>query len=158
MIEQRTKAYFQKKFYGQHMPVPSKKAENKELFGQNSELALVPWEVNQIKPLFKKYDGDKKGVTREDVCSLMTELQDDLADIGKVPYVNGNEYAPLFSEWSEPVAWETFRDFCNTWEWRMTDSDKLQKTVDEYFAKAYKFKMQGKDEESKAMTTKALRL
>jgi hypothetical protein len=37
-------------------------------------LALVPWEVNQIKPLFKKYDGDKKGVTREDLCALMAEL------------------------------------------------------------------------------------
>jgi len=140
------------------MPVPSKKAENKDLFGKNSELALVPWEINQIKPLFKKYDGDKKGVTREDICSLMTELQDDLADIGKVPYVANNDYAPLFSDWTEPVAWETFRDSCNSWEWRMTDSETLQKTVDEFFAKAYKFKMQGKDEESKAMTTKALRL
>jgi hypothetical protein len=71
----------------------------------------------------------------------------------------GNDYAPLFAEWPETQnTWETFRDQCNSWEWRMTDSDKLQKTVDEYFAKAYKFKMQGKDEESKAMTTKALRL
>ena len=30
--------------------------------------------------------------------------------------------------------------------------------VNEFFAKAYKFKMQGKDNESKEMTTKALRL
>ena len=33
MVEERTAAYFLKKNYGSHMPVPSKKAENKELFG-----------------------------------------------------------------------------------------------------------------------------
>ena len=30
--------------------------------------------------------------------------------------------------------------------------------IDDFFAKSYKFKMQGKDEESKEMATKALRL
>jgi hypothetical protein len=33
LIEARTKEYFKAKFYGNHMPVPSKKAENKNLFG-----------------------------------------------------------------------------------------------------------------------------
>jgi len=40
----------------------------------------------------------------------------------------------------------------------MTDIEKLTETVNEFFAKAYKFKMQGKDAEYKDMTTKALRL
>jgi hypothetical protein len=36
--------------------------------------------------------------------------------------------------------------------------EKLNEVVNQFFAKAYKFKMQGKDTESKDMTTKALRL
>ena len=40
----------------------------------------------------------------------------------------------------------------------MTDIEQLTNTVNEFFAKAYKFKMQGKDAEYKEMTTKALRL
>ena len=50
---EKTNAYFQKKSYdGQPLPVPSKKLENKLKFGQNTEVALVEWEKNQIKPLF----------------------------------------------------------------------------------------------------------
>ena len=30
------------------MPIPTKKAENKAAFGQNTELALIEWEKNQI--------------------------------------------------------------------------------------------------------------
>lgn len=44
--EERTAAFFAKKSYGRQMPVPSKKAENKEAFGYNSEDALIPWETN----------------------------------------------------------------------------------------------------------------
>lgn len=40
----------------------------------------------------------------------------------------------------------------------MVNYDQLNAVVNEFFAKAYKFKMQGKDQESKEMTTKALRL
>ena len=67
----------------------------------------------------------------------------------------------MFAQWPEKedkVLWEYFREHCNEWEWRMTDLEELQKAVDDFFAKAYKFKMQGKDAESKLMTTKALRL
>ena len=34
------------------MPVPTKKAENKANFGMNTELKLIEWEKNQIKPFF----------------------------------------------------------------------------------------------------------
>ena len=34
----------------------------------------------------------------------------------------------------------------------------MQEVIDDFFAKAFKFKMQGKDNESKDMATKALRL
>lgn len=44
--EARTAAFFAKKSYGRAMPVPSKKSENKEAFGQNSEAALIEWEKN----------------------------------------------------------------------------------------------------------------
>lgn len=40
----------------------------------------------------------------------------------------------------------------------MTDSEYLNDMVNDFFARAYKFKMQGKDAEYKDMTTKALRL
>jgi hypothetical protein len=40
----------------------------------------------------------------------------------------------------------------------MNDLDQLEQTIDEFFQKAYKFKMQGRDAESQEMTTKALRL
>ena len=40
----------------------------------------------------------------------------------------------------------------------MVPFDQLNEVVNQYFAKAYKFKMQDKDAESKDMTTRALRL
>jgi hypothetical protein len=40
----------------------------------------------------------------------------------------------------------------------MVPFEQLNEVVNQYFAKAYKFKMQGKDAESKDMTTRALRL
>jgi hypothetical protein len=53
------------------MPVPTKKAENKQAFGQNSEMALIEWEKNQIKPLFKEFDKDKKGAAKENLVTIM---------------------------------------------------------------------------------------
>ena len=40
----------------------------------------------------------------------------------------------------------------------MVPLEQLNEVINQYFAKAYKFKMQGKDAESKDATTKALRL
>lgn len=73
----RTAAFFAKKSYGRQMPVPSKKAENKEKFGQNSEVALIEWEKNQIKPLFRSYDKDKKGIEKADLVKIMASLAED---------------------------------------------------------------------------------
>ena len=63
--EKRSQEFFASKSYGKHMPVPNKKQENKDAFGKNSEAALIEWEKNQIKPLYREYDKDKKGVTKE---------------------------------------------------------------------------------------------
>ena len=142
--EERTRAYFQAKSYGRQMPTPSKKHENKEAFGRNSELALVEWEKNQIKPLYREFDKDKKGATKEQLVLLMAKLQLDEAIIGKVPFVPDNAYAALFEAWEpkdDKIAWEVFREGCNEWEWRLTDRDELERNVEEFFAKAYKFKM-----------------
>ena len=117
-------AFFAKKSYGTQMPVPSKKHENKAAFGQNSEMALIEWEKNQIKPLFKVLDVEKKGIAREDLVQIMEQLSEDQAIIGKVPYVTG-EFASLFVEWPELITWEHFRENCNQWEWRQTDLTKL---------------------------------
>ena len=58
-------AYFNKKSYdNQPLPVPTKKEENRLKFGQNTEIALVEWEKNQIKPLFREFDTDKKGIDK----------------------------------------------------------------------------------------------
>jgi hypothetical protein len=56
------------------MPVPSKKHENKIGFGKNSEMALIEWEKNQIKPLFRALDLDKKGITHESAVKIMEKL------------------------------------------------------------------------------------
>ena len=43
-------------------------------FGQNTEVALVEWEKNQIKPLFKEFDVDKKGIDKDKFSQLMERL------------------------------------------------------------------------------------
>jgi len=61
-----------------------------------------------------------------------------------VPFVPENNYEACFKNWPETngkVTWEYFRNNLNEWEWRMTDIEKLTETVNEFFAKAYKFKM-----------------
>ena len=156
--EERTAAFFAKKSYGRQMPVPSKKAENKEAFGHNSEMALIEWEKNQIKPLFKEFDKDKKGISKDDLVTIMGRLKVDECIIGKTPFVDEGDFAALFESWPEKTTWEHFRESSNQWEWRMVPFEELNETVNQFFAKAYKFKMQGKDTESKEMTTKALRL
>lgn len=40
----------------------------------------------------------------------------------------------------------------------MVERDVLEEVINDFFAQSYKFKMQGKDKESKEMATKALRL
>ena len=40
----------------------------------------------------------------------------------------------------------------------MVDSESLNATIEEFFAKAHKLKMQGKEAESREMASKALRL
>jgi len=44
--EKRSLDFFASKSYGKQMPVPNKKQENKEVFGKNSEAALIEWEKN----------------------------------------------------------------------------------------------------------------
>ena len=88
----------------------------------------------------------------------MGRLQKDEAIIGKVPFVADNNYETCFEGWPEKVTWEHFRNNCNTWQWRQVPLDELNEIINEFFAKAYRYKMQGKDIEYKDMTTKALRL
>jgi hypothetical protein len=57
--------------------VPSKKAENRARFGQNSENALTEWEKNQMRPVFRLYADGKKGVTKENLVEMMSRLAED---------------------------------------------------------------------------------
>lgn len=100
------------------MPVPTKKAENKQAFGQNSEMALIEWEKNQIKPLFKEFDKDKKGITKDNLVAIVHRLKEDECIIGKTPFVDEEEFQALFESWPEKTTWEYFRESCNEWEWR----------------------------------------
>lgn len=163
--EMKTKEYFTgKRDFGKYMPVPTKKAANKEGFGKNTEVALVEWEKNQIKPLYKEYDKDKKGITKENLIEIMQKLAKDECIIGKVPAENQipeDYFDELFTKESEngPVTWEYFREnLVNMFPWKMVDREQLEETVENFFALSYKYKMQGKDTESKEMATKALRL
>lgn len=99
---------------------------------------------------------------KEDLVAMMDSLMKDECIIGKVPNLQPDEIQHLFDSWQGDEEgkffWPQFRDGLNTWLWRMQDREVLQQMVDEFFALSLKYKMQGKDEESKEMATKALRL
>ena len=65
-------------------------------FGQNTEIALVEWEKNQIKPLFREYDENKKGIDKEKFGEIMDRLMTDECIIGKVPQLMPHEYDDVF--------------------------------------------------------------
>jgi hypothetical protein len=56
-------------------------------FGQNTEDVLTEWEKNQVKPLFREFDKDKKGVARDKLPLIIGRLSTDDCCIGKVPNV-----------------------------------------------------------------------
>lgn len=68
----------------------------------------------------------------------------------------------LFDAWGitddNKCKWQQFTAGLNNWLWKLQDREVLQQTVDDFFALSLKYKMQGKDEDSKVMATKALRL
>ena len=92
----------------------------------------------------------------------MERLATDECIIGKIPNVTADEYEGLFTNWAENddgvITWHYFAEGCNQWQWHFVDSETLQATIDDFFAKAHKFKMQGKEAESREMASKALRL
>ena len=81
--------------------MPSKKAENRARFGQNLESALTEWEKNQMRPVFREYaeEHGKKGVTKEQLVTLMARVATDECIIGKIPNVSADEYEGLFANW-----------------------------------------------------------
>lgn len=93
---ERTRKFFEAKTYT-GIPVPTKKQENKDKFGQNTEDKLVEWEKNQVKELFVKHDTDKKGVTKEDLVEILKGLMKDECIIGKVPNLTDDEVSKLFN-------------------------------------------------------------
>ena len=111
------------------MPVPTKKEENRNKFGQNTEIALVEWEKNQIKPLFKEFDTDKKGIDKDKFAQIMERLSTDECIIGKVPHVEPEECESIFENWDTNtdgvLTWEEFREGANKWEWRQVELEKL---------------------------------
>jgi hypothetical protein len=79
-----------------------------------------------------------------------------------VPNVTPAQYEGLFANWQENgdglITWHYFAEGCNQWPWRMVDMVSLNATIDEFFARAHKLKMQGKEAESREMASQALRL
>lgn len=144
------------------MPVPRRKAENRAKFGKNTENALTEWEKNSIRPFFRKYAEGKKGITKENCITIMGHLANDECVIGKIPNVPESEYEGLFENWefnSEGlITWHFYAEGLNEWPWRFVDSETLRATIDDFFAKAHKLKMQGKETESREMASCALRL
>ncbi len=141
------------------MPVPSKKAENRAKFGKNSEDALTEWEKNQIRPIFRQYASSAggKGITKEACVEMMGRLANDECIIGKVPNVSPDQYENCFEKWNfgseGNITWHFFAEGCNDWKWKMVESAQLQATIDDFFAKAHKLKMQGKETESREMAS-----
>ena len=85
-----TRKFFETRTYD-GIPVPSRKQENKDYFGQNTEDKLVEWEKNQVLELWQKYDTDKKGVTKANLIEIMKALMEDECIIGKVPNLQEDE-------------------------------------------------------------------
>ena len=98
------------------------------------------------------------------MLNIVERLAKDECIIGKVPNVaamDADFYENLFEAETKdgPVDWEKFREvLCARIPWKMMDREALEEIVNEFFALSYKYKMQGKDNESKDMATKALRL
>lgn len=142
--------------------MPSKKAENRARFGKNSEDALTEWEKNQIRPIFRDLLQGRKGISKEDCIAIMPMLANDDCVIGKVPNLREDEYDSQFEGWpfneEGLITWHFYAENCNSWPWRMMEASRLQANIDDFFAKAHKLKMQGKEAESREMASKALRL
>lgn len=89
-------------------------------------------------------------------------MTNDECCIGKVPNVPESDYATLFDDWAPAASgnftWEVFREGVNDWAWRMVDRETLDEMINDFFARAQRAKMQGKDAEWKDMTQRALRL
>lgn len=91
---ERTRKFFELKTY-EGMPEPTKKKENKDNFGQNTEDKLVEWEKNQVKEIFAKYDTDKGGITKDKLILIMNSLMKDECIIGKVPNLQVDEVSTI---------------------------------------------------------------
>jgi len=93
---------------------------------------------------------------------MLVRLAQDECIIGKVPAEETENFPALFEQWDTNedgnITWEEFREGLNRWNWRMVERELLDEIINDFFSKAYKYKMQGKEAESKEMTTKALRL
>ena len=123
---------------------------------------MTEWERNHLKTLFREYDETKKGVTKENLVKIMERLAQDECVLGKVPNCEPESFPGLFEQWDSNedglVSWVEFREGINQWPWKMVDLATLERIIEDFFQKSQKFKMQGKDEESKVMATNALRL
>jgi hypothetical protein len=158
---ERTAQYYKQQKY-QGIPVPIKKAENREKLGQNREDTLVEWEKNTVKDFWNTFDTDKQGLQVTQLKEIILKLKEDKCIIGKVPALEDHEIESVFESWEiteeKPCTWVQFREGMNCWIWRLQDRQKLQKMIDDFFALSLKYKMQGKDEECQQMATNALRL
>ncbi|CDW81373.1 leucine rich repeat family protein [Stylonychia lemnae] len=159
--EHKRQQFYEKKTYV-GIPVPTKKQENKDKFGQNTEDKLDEWEKNQVKKLFREYDKDKNGLQKDELKKLMRRLSQDDCIIGKVPALNDDQIERLFDEWNtnkdNKVSWIELREGLNKWKWTLSDRERLNDLVDSFFKQSQKFKMQGNDKDSKEYAARALRL
>ena len=117
-----------------------------------------------MRPIFREYaeEHGKKGIKKEQCVALMGRIANDECIIGKIPNVSEDQYEGLFANWQATedglITWHYFAEGCNQWPWHMVDMETLDATIEDFFAKAQKLKMQGKEAESREMASKALRL
>lgn len=98
LAEERERALFYKARTYVGIPVPNKKAENKDKFGVgNREDCLDDWEKNQVKRLFRQeFDKDKAGGigSKEEIRRFLGKLAADECVIGKVPDLTEQQVRP----------------------------------------------------------------
>lgn len=94
---------------------------------------LVEWEKNQIKPLFKEFDSDKKGITFDQLKKVFERLGKDECIIGKIPDMHMDEVQSFWDRYDvnkdNLLTWEEFREGINHWQWCMQDRSIIEERV-----------------------------
>mmetsp|Transcript_13353 Transcript_13353/g.25071 ORF Transcript_13353/g.25071 Transcript_13353/m.25071 type:complete len:209 (-) Transcript_13353:793-1419(-) len=150
-------------YRGKPLPTPQGVMQIRQKFGMGNDTLLTEWEKSWCKEFFSKYDKDKSGyIDVTDMQTLLGELKQNAANIGKVPELELEELMQSVASWPKSkenkVSWREFKTNIDSWRWMRLEASSIKDQIDAHYAKAQKYHMSGKVQEAKAEALKALRL